>query len=453
MTTNMEVIAMKSRWIGLAIFLSFIAVFFSLTPKSVLNFGGSSAWADNDKLPFPKDATVTTLITTPRRVNRLTGDNHRNLYTIGFGTPPCAVWQINIHKPRLVPVGFIVPAVGECGFMGIAFNQNGDLFLVEPGDAVLHDEPTGARGTIYTLKPSAKNPPIATVFASGVPGGEYIAFDKKGNLWTSDGPTGRGRVWKIAPGGGVCEDAVNPYQGCEEVFRIQPMANEVNLVNGVGGVGRDIRDLPLGTITVTPTSRNAANTEGSQSIVANGLAFDKDGDTLFIADQARGAIWQATFNRDGHLKSKTGCDTTFTPNTLCLDNVFVAHPYLEGADGIALDRDGNIWVVAANRQAIVVVTKHGKVIEVFRNPVNAAGLRNSADPAVGNNHILEYPASPFIIGKVFCSAQFDFGTRDNSPRREGEVSAGQPQDGPISLGKISCMDQELRIPGLRLPIK
>ena len=126
------------------------------------------------------------------------------------------------------------------------------------------------------------------------------------------------------------------------------------------------------------------------------------------------------------------------------------------ADGIALDRDGNIWVVTSERQAIVVVTKHGKVIEVFRNPVNSAsrvGLRYAGDQSVGNNHILELPTSPFIIGKVFCAAQADFGRRDNSPRREGEVNGGQPQDGPIPLAKISCMDQELKIPGLRLPIK
>ena len=58
----------------------------------------------------------------------------------------------------------------------------------------------GSTGTIYTFKPSAKNPPIATIFASGVPGADGIAFDKKGNLWTSDGPTGRGRVWKILDG-------------------------------------------------------------------------------------------------------------------------------------------------------------------------------------------------------------------------------------------------------------
>jgi len=445
---------MKSRWIGLVVFLSFTVISFPWPLGSVPDFGGSLAWGDHDddNLLFPKNATVTTLITTPRRVNRLTGDNHRNLYTTGFGTPPCAVWQINLHKPSLIPVGFIVPVVGECGFNGIAFNQNGDLFVVDPGDAVLHENPTGATGTIYTFKPSAKNPPIATVFASGVPGGEFIAFDKKGNLWTSDGPTGRGRVWKIASGGGVCEDAVNPYQGCEEVFRIQPLANEVNLVNGVGGVGRAILSLPPGRITVTPTGRSAANTEGSGSFVAGGLAFDKDGDTLFITDADRGAIWEATFDRNGNLKSKTGCDTTFTPNTLCLDNVFVAHPYLEGAGGIALDRDGNIWVVAAERQAIVFVTKHGKVIEVFRNPVNSLGLRNSADTAEGNKHILEFPTGLVLTGKVLCTSQGDHGARDNSSRRPGEINASEPADGPIPVGKISCMDQELKIPGLRLPI-
>ena len=436
---------MKSRWIGLIVFLSFVTIFFSFALKSVPDLGGSSAWGDDDdKLAFPKNATVTTLITTPRLIEGLTGDNHRNLYTAASGTPPCAVWRINIHNPSLIPVGFVVPAGGNCDLGGIAFNEIGDLFVAD-----------AAAATIYTFNPSAKNPPNADIFASGVPGANSIAFVKKGNLWVSDGVTAQGRVWKITSPGANCTST--PAINCEEIFRIQPMANDVNLdpTTGVGGVGRDVRWLPLGTITVTPTSRSAANTAGSVALVANGLAFDKDGDKLFIADTARGAIWQATFNRGGQLKSKTGCDTTFTPNTLCLDNVFVAHPYLEGADGIALDRDGNIWVVAVERQAIVVVTKNRKVIEVFRNPVNSpsgVGLRNAGDQSVGNNHILESPTSPFLIGKVFCTAQADFGLRDNSPRREGEVSGGQPQDGPIPLAKISCIDQELKIPGLRLPI-
>jgi sugar lactone lactonase YvrE len=447
---------MKSRWIGLVVFLLFTGIFLSFTPKSVSDLGRSSAWGDDDdKLPFPKNATVTTLITTPRLIEGLTGDNHGNLYTAGSGMPPCTVWQINLHNPSLTPVGFVVPAGGDCNLRGIAFNEAGDLFVT--------DEPAGI---IYTFQPSANNPPNAVIFASA-PGANSIAFDKKGNLWVSDGVTAQGRIWKINGPGANCTST--PAINCEEVFRVQPMANEVNLnPSGVGGVGRDVRWLPQGTIMVTPTSRSAAvNTTGcptppgppcvlgSTALVANGIAFDKDGDKLFIADTARGAIWKATFDRDGHLKSKTGCDTTFAPNTLCLDNVFIAHPYLAGADGIALDRDGNIWVVAVERQAIVVVTKHGKVFEVFRNPVNSPsgfGLRNAGDQSVGNNHILEAPTSPFLIGKVFCTAQADFGLGDNSPRSTGEVLGGQPQDGPIPLAKISCIDQELKIPGLRLPI-
>ena len=287
----------------------------------------------------------------------------------------------------------------------------------------------GIAGVVYTFTPNSQTPPNAVIFASGAPGANSMAFDKKGNLWLTDGTTGQGRVWKITGPGANCTST--PAINCEEVFRVQPMANEVNLnASGVGGVGRDVRVLPQGMITVTPTSRNAADTLASQPLVANGIAFDKNGDKLFIADTARGAIWKATFSRDGDLKSKTGCDTTFTPNTLCLDNVFVAHPYLESADGIALDQGENIWVSLPERQAIVVVTKSGKVIEVFRNPVNSpsgVGLRNAGDQSVGNNHILESPTVPFLVGKVFCTAQDDMGRRDNSPRRTARSGRPTPR--------------------------
>src|SRR5207237_894976 len=102
---------------------------------------------------------------------------------------------------------------------------------------------------------------------------EGMTGDNRGNLYVpgrgitpGDGTTRQGRTFMITPQGVVTE-----------VFRIQPMANEVNLIAGVGGVGRDVRTLPPGTIAVTPTTRNAANTLGSQPLVANGLAFDKDG--------------------------------------------------------------------------------------------------------------------------------------------------------------------------------
>ena len=122
-----------------------------------------------------------------------------------------------------------------------------------------------------------------------------------------------------------------------------------------------------------------------------------------------------------------GCDTTFTPNTLCLDSVFVAHPYLEGTDGIALDRAGNIWNSANERNAIVVASRHGEVSEVFRNPPNAAGLRNSADTPEGDTRILEFPTSPVLPGRKFCTANSDGNRRDNSPNSAGEVN--RPEQG------------------------
>ncbi len=369
---------------------------------------------------IPQGASFSTLITTPLVIEGLTGDASGNFYTTGRNAGPgvpCPVWRINAASPALIVVGYI-PAPsgsGQCSPSGLTFNEAGNLFVSE-------------NDKIYTFTPDAGSPPLASVYAAGVPGTNGVAFDRDGNLWTGDGTTGQGRVWKISPAGEVTE-----------VFRVQPMANEVNLVAGVGGVGRDVRSLPPGTIAVTPSSRNAANTAGSQPLVANGVAFNREGD-LFIADTARGAIWRAQFDRQGNLQSQTGCDTTFTANTLCLDNIFVSHAYLEGADGIALDRAGNIWVDANERNAVAVVSRDGRVTEIFRNSPDATTKLRNTGP-------LEFPTSPFLLGHQFCTANSDGNRRDNFPNTAGEI--GGPGQ---NKGKISCMDQQLTIPGLPLPV-
>jgi sugar lactone lactonase YvrE len=379
------------------------------------------AFADDDhRGPLPRNASFTTQAITPLAIEGLTADDAGSLYTTGreLIADTCPVWKFT--GSTRTTVGFIPnPATARCNPSGIEFDSNGDLYIADGGPAA----------TVWKLTPNAVTPPLAVAFATGVPGTNGLAFDGDGNLWTGDGTTGLGRVWKIQSAGGACEPAFN---GCVEAFRIQPMANTV-------GVGRSNGTLQPGNATPNP-----------QPLVANGLAFTREGD-LYVADTARGAIWKIEFHRRGELKSRTGCDTTFTANTLCLDNVFVAHPYLEGTDGIALDRAGNIWNSANERNAIVVVTKDRDVVEVFRNPVNAAGLRNSADPAVGNNHILELPTSPVLFGKRFCTANSDGNRRDNSPNSAGEVNQGSAAVG--ARGKISCMDQELEIPGARLPVR
>jgi sugar lactone lactonase YvrE len=402
----------------------------------LLAFRAVPLHAQNQDPLFPQPATFTTLITTPRVIEGLTGDNSENLYTAGSGTPPCPIWQVNLRSPALTVVGNVPASLtAVCNLRGVALDAAGNLYV---GDQTA--------GMIYRVEPNPSAPPDATVFASGVPGTNGLAFDRDGNLWTSDGTTGLGRIWKITSAGANC--APSTLVSCTEVFRIQPMRNSLALGGSVSfadGVGRQARDFPPGTITIA-SGTFPVTPAGGQDLVANGVAFNTEGD-LFIIDTARGALWKAQLDQQGALKSPTGCDSTFTANTLCLSNVVVAHPILEGGDGIILDRAGNIWVDANERNAIALISKQGQVFEVFRNPVNASGLRSSADPSVGNNHILEFPSSPYLNGTVFCTANFDQDRRDNSPAAAGEAN------GTTVLGKISCMNQPAVIPGLPLPVR
>ncbi|HET7679492.1 MAG TPA: SMP-30/gluconolactonase/LRE family protein [Xanthobacteraceae bacterium] len=347
-------------------------------------------------------ASFETLITTPLAIEGLTNDNQGNLYTPARGgSPSCPVYRVNIANPSLVVVGNI-PA--PCSPSGLAFNRAGRLFVSQGSD-------------IVSFVPNSSSPPAATVFASGVPGTNGLAFDRAGNLWTGDGTTGLGRVWKVSPAGLVTE-----------MFRVQPMVNVVPAFT-VGattftGVGRDVRTVPTGN---------------SQPLVANGLAFDREGN-LFIADTARGAIWKVSFEPSGQLRSQTGCDTTFTPNTLCLENIFVQHSLLDGADGIALDEAGNIWVSANERNAMVVVSNEGReVTEVFRNPPDPTSKLRNGGP-------LETPTSPALSDLRLCTANSDGGRRDNSPPSGGELPA-------LGLGKISCMTERLQVRGMPLPVR
>jgi sugar lactone lactonase YvrE len=370
---------------------------------------------------IPEDASISTLITTPLAIEGLTSDNWGNLYipgrTPGLGLP-CPTWRTSIEAPGLTIVGLIPApsATAQCSPSGVAFGPDGMLYVSE-GDRILRFMPDGAI------------PPFAEVFASGLPGTNGLAFDRGGNVWTGDGTTGQGRIWRIDPQGTATE-----------MFRIQAMANLINVSAGMGGVGRDVRTLPPGTITVTATSRNAADTLGSQALVANGLAFDRNGN-LFIADTARGAIWRVRIHPHGRVAAAMGCDTTFPPNTLCLENILVSHPLLEGIDGIALDVSGNIWAVANERNAIVVTTTDGQVVEVFRNPPDPVTQLRNVGP-------LEFPTSPVIAGHRFCTSNSDGNRRDNSPSAAGEIGGvGQPR------GKIACLDQKLGIRGMPLPVR
>ncbi|MFI5583398.1 SMP-30/gluconolactonase/LRE family protein [Amycolatopsis sp. NPDC051758] len=367
-----------------------------LTATIALSAGLLSGASAGDMTASHHPAVFETVFAAPLGIEGLTTDGRGNLYAPARGADPCPVYRVAASGGPAAVVGTI-PA--PCSPAGLTFDRRGRLYVANAD-------------TVVSFVPDAANPPAATVFTSGVPGANGVAFDQSGALWISDGVTGQGRVWRAGADGVAAE-----------VFRVQPMVSDVI----AGGVGRDVRGLPPGTVTITPSGRTAADTAGSQHLVANGLAFTADG-TLLVADTARGALWRVPMDRSGRPRAATGCDAAFPANTLCLDDIEVQHPYLEGADGIVLDRAGNVWTAANERNAIVLARRDGRVVEYFRNPADPASKLRNGGP-------LEFPTSPVLLpdGRL-CVTQSDGSRRDNAPNTAGEASP----TGAVR-GKISCV--------------
>jgi sugar lactone lactonase YvrE len=354
-------------------------------------------------------ATWTTVFKSPLVLEGLTSGADGNLYTtLRTRAPdPCRVIRVSATSTDPTASETVGLVAQPCSPSGLAFGPDGLLYVTGSG---------AARDQIVRLRPDAASPTTATVFATDVPQANGLAFDRDGSLWATDGSAGVGTVFRVPPSGGAGVAA----------FRVPSLRNDVTgTARGVGRVAS----------TVNPFTAEAA-APNPQTIVTNGIAFTKRGD-LLVADTARGAVWEVELDRNGNVTSRESCDTTYSADTLCLDDVFVQHPYLEGLDGIALDRAGNVWGAANERNAIAVVTGDGSVQEFFRNlPAGPSQLRNGGP--------LETPTSPVLTGHTLCVAQSDGGRRDNGPNTAGEVAGG---------GKISCLDQRLDTPGEPLPIR
>ena len=73
-------------------------------------------------------------------------------------------------------------------------------------------------------------------------------------------------------------------------------------------------------------------------------------------------------------------------------------PLLEGADGLAFDRSGTLWVVPNELNAIVTVTPDGQVRQVAKN---------------GSRGPLEFPSAIVFVGDRGYVSNFDTPRRDN----------------------------------------
>jgi hypothetical protein len=116
-------------------------------------------------------------------------------------------------------------------------------------------------------------------------------------------------------------------------------------------------------------------TAGFPAFGANGITMSADEDALFVANTGDDRILRIPLNEDG---SAAGVPTVFAES-------------INGADGMAVDDHGNLWVAANQADQVVIVNRDGRVDaelgEFF-------GIRKN-----GAARGLSFPASIVIVGK------------------------------------------------------
>ena len=217
-----------------------------------------------------------------------------------------------------------------------ALGGYGELFVFAPdGQLVQHFPVIGSSphlvGAVY--QPSSKSVLIAdlgsgkvwkvdpkyqttTLFMTAptlmttAPGLNALTIDKTGNVYVSD--SFQGVIWKTSPNGGV----PTPWYGPSN-----PSQNDLLLPNANAG---EILIPPFG---------------------ANGIEFNNEGTAMFAMNTAYHSIVKIPVKGDG--SADTG--VAFTTG-------------INAPDGVAVDGDDNLWVVANQGDEIVVVDPNGKVI-------------------------------------------------------------------------------------------
>lgn len=261
------------------------------------------------------------------------------------------VMRIDPKNPQPVVVGRI--AARQVNGQTTAPNPSGMAFNAQ-GDLLIASSAFGEVMRLRAAELNPASPGVAQTFATGVPGANGIDFDRQGRLLVSGGASGS--LFRVGPNGGAAET--------------------------VASVERFSRTLPDGRT--------------QQAIVANGLAVDAAG-VVHVADTARGAIWRIAFDGEGRAQRPLQ---------------WVQNAMLEGADGLAFDTRGQLWVAVNELNALVRISPSGELTEVARNGV--------AGP-------LEFPSALVFVGNTGYVANFD------TPRRVN-LDAGSTSTARTGIG-------------------
>lgn len=242
---------------------------------------------------------------------------------------------------------------------GVKFAPNGRLFVASGGF-----DPALDASYVFSVDASTGSVSVVTALEpDGFP--NDMAFDDAGTTYLTD--SFLGVVWKITPGGDASIWASDPLL--------------------LGNPSAPVLGLPFG---------------------ANGIVFDRAKRKLFVANTDLGAILEIRVRPNGE------------PGDV---EVFASAPELVGADGLAMDRSGTLYVAVNAQDQLATVDKRGRIA------------------VLASGGLLDGPSS-LAFGVTHCNRHSLFITNFAISRASG-AKPGTPNPGLLSV-RVST-------PGLKLP--